>query len=321
MKDIPHGGGIELIVVKPRLVCVEEACSRRTFTQATAEFTGDLTNVCSAGEVEVVADQLSTAGSFDELRLSVRNMTDSPCDVVGRPGLRLITGGEARVMSRGGGAQRVHLQPGESTTTTLSWRPTSGGGDQPQTLEVTTGGVDAVQVRFGYGTPRRPFHLESGGMTVSPWSAPTTQPSLGDVSRVTQLVAPTCRPDALTAALSPARSSSGEQTDPHRGGATVAITNNSYLPCQLEHVWLRTTSDQTSRATASPPTSSWSPVSTNLRDRLWLPGQRRDLQLRWTTSGTAPSARVELGWASGRVPVRSDGAQMPAAVTDVELHE
>ena len=103
--------------------------------------------------------------------------------------------------------------------------------------------------------------------------------------------------------------------------ATVAITNNSYLPCQLEHVWLRTTSDQTSRATAGPQTSSWSPVSTNLRDRLWLPGQRRDLQLRWTTSGTASSARLELGWASGRFPVRSDEAQMPAAVTDVELHE
>lgn len=283
--------------------------------------TGDLTNVCSAGEVEVVADQLSTAGSFDELRLSVRNLTDSPCDVLGSPGLRLTTGGEARVMSRGGGAQRVHLQPGESTTTTLSWRPTSGGGDQPQTLEVTTGGVDAVQVRFGYGTPRRPFHLESGRMAVAPWSAPTTSVSLGDVSRVTQLVAPRCRPDALTAALSPARSSSGEQTDSHRGGATVAITNNSYLPCQLEHVWLRTTSDQTSRATAGPQTSSWSPVSTNLRDRLWLPGQRRDLQLRWTTSGTASSARLELGWASGRFPVRSDEAQMPAAVTDVELHE
>lgn len=41
---------------------------------------------------------------------------------------------------------------------------------------------------------------------MTPWSAPTTQPSLGDVGRVTQLVAPTCRPDALTAALSPARS-------------------------------------------------------------------------------------------------------------------
>ena len=37
VKDIPHGGGIELIVGKPRLVCAEEACSRRTFTQTTAE--------------------------------------------------------------------------------------------------------------------------------------------------------------------------------------------------------------------------------------------------------------------------------------------
>lgn len=283
--------------------------------------TGDLTNVCSAGEVEVVADQLTTSGNVDQLRLSVRNMTDRPCDVAGTPGLRLTTGRDARVLSRGGGAQRVRLRPGESTTTSLSWRPTSGGADQPQILEVTTGLGDAVRARFGYGTPRRAFHLQSGGIKVAPWSAPTTQVSLGDVGRVTQFVAPTCQPDALTAALSPAHSSSEEQTNPNRGGATLTITNNSYLPCQLEHVWLRTTSDQTSRATASPQTSSWSPVSTNLRDRLWLPGQRRDLQLRWTTRGTAPSARVELGWASGRVPVRSDGAQMPAAVTDVELHE
>ena len=37
VKDIPHAGSIELIVVKPRLVCAEGACSRRTFTQATAE--------------------------------------------------------------------------------------------------------------------------------------------------------------------------------------------------------------------------------------------------------------------------------------------
>lgn len=37
VKDIPQAGGIELVVVKPRLVCAERACSRRTFTQATAE--------------------------------------------------------------------------------------------------------------------------------------------------------------------------------------------------------------------------------------------------------------------------------------------
>lgn len=282
---------------------------------------GGLAGVCSAGEVEVVADQLTTSGNVDQLRLSVRNMTDRPCDVAGTPGLRLTTGRDARVLSRGGGAQRVRLRPGESTTTSLSWRPTSGEADQPQTLEVTTGLGDAVRARFGYGTPRRPFHLESGDMTVAPWSAPTTQVSLGDVGRVTQFVAPTCQPDALTAALSPGHSSSDEQTDPNRGGATLTISNNSYLPCQLDHLWLRTTSDQPARSTHSPQPSPMTPVSTNLPDRLWLPGQRRDLQLRWTTSGTAPSARVELGWASGRVPVRSDGAQMPAAVTVVELHE
>lgn len=37
MKDIPHAGDVELVVVKPRLVCGESACSRRTFTQTTGE--------------------------------------------------------------------------------------------------------------------------------------------------------------------------------------------------------------------------------------------------------------------------------------------
>lgn len=63
------------------------------------------------------------------------------------------------------------------------------------------------------------------------------------------------------------------------------------------------------------------PVSTNLRDRLWLPGQRRELQLRWTTSTTAPFARIWLGWTAGKVPVHSRGAQMPATVTNVELQD
>ena len=36
-KDIPHTDGVELILVKPRLVCGERACPRRTFTQTTPE--------------------------------------------------------------------------------------------------------------------------------------------------------------------------------------------------------------------------------------------------------------------------------------------
>ena len=35
MKDLPHAGDVELVVVKPRLVCVEQACTRRTFTPST----------------------------------------------------------------------------------------------------------------------------------------------------------------------------------------------------------------------------------------------------------------------------------------------
>ena len=37
VKDLPHAGAVEVVVVKPRLVCAERACSRRTFTQTTPE--------------------------------------------------------------------------------------------------------------------------------------------------------------------------------------------------------------------------------------------------------------------------------------------
>lgn len=37
VKDVPHAGDIEVVVVKPRLVCGEQRCPRRTFTQTTPE--------------------------------------------------------------------------------------------------------------------------------------------------------------------------------------------------------------------------------------------------------------------------------------------
>ncbi len=37
VKDVPHAGGVEVLVVKPRLVCAEQGCPRRTFTQTTSE--------------------------------------------------------------------------------------------------------------------------------------------------------------------------------------------------------------------------------------------------------------------------------------------
>lgn len=37
VKDVPVAGEVELVVVKPRLVCMEKACSRRTFTPETTE--------------------------------------------------------------------------------------------------------------------------------------------------------------------------------------------------------------------------------------------------------------------------------------------
>ena len=35
VRDVPHAGRVEVVVRKPRLVCAEPACRRRTFTPAT----------------------------------------------------------------------------------------------------------------------------------------------------------------------------------------------------------------------------------------------------------------------------------------------
>jgi transposase len=37
VRDVPHAGRVEVVVRKPRLVCAEPACGRRTFTPATPE--------------------------------------------------------------------------------------------------------------------------------------------------------------------------------------------------------------------------------------------------------------------------------------------
>ena len=37
VRDVPHAGRVEVVVRKPRLVCAERLCPRRTFTPATAE--------------------------------------------------------------------------------------------------------------------------------------------------------------------------------------------------------------------------------------------------------------------------------------------
>ena len=57
-KDVPNAGRLEVIVVKPRMVCAERACPRRTFTQTTPEL--PLRSRCTTrlrpGMVEAVID-------------------------------------------------------------------------------------------------------------------------------------------------------------------------------------------------------------------------------------------------------------------------
>jgi transposase len=41
IRDIQHAGPVEVVVRKPRLVCAEPACGRRTFTPATTQLPGE----------------------------------------------------------------------------------------------------------------------------------------------------------------------------------------------------------------------------------------------------------------------------------------
>ena len=88
VKDIPHGGGIELIVVKPRLVCAEEACSRRTFTHATAELPvrARCTSRLRRGLLEAVIDHgrpvAAVAASFGVAWWTAQKTVNAAVDVL-----------------------------------------------------------------------------------------------------------------------------------------------------------------------------------------------------------------------------------------------
>lgn len=89
VKDIPHAGGIELVVVKPRLVCAQRACSRRTFTQATAELPSRArcTSRLWRGVLEAVIDHgrpvAAVAASFKIAWWTVQKTVNMAADTLG----------------------------------------------------------------------------------------------------------------------------------------------------------------------------------------------------------------------------------------------
>ncbi|MDN5570918.1 MAG: transposase [Propionibacteriaceae bacterium] len=88
VKDIPHAGSIEVIVVKPRLVCAEGACSRRTFTQATAELPvrARCTSRLRRGLLEAVIDHgrpvAAVAASFGVAWWTAQKTVNSAIDTL-----------------------------------------------------------------------------------------------------------------------------------------------------------------------------------------------------------------------------------------------
>jgi transposase len=73
VRDVPHAGEMEVVVRKPRLVCVEPACRRRTFTHATSQLptrSRCTTRLRTAALAAVVDSGRAVAEVAAELRLA-----------------------------------------------------------------------------------------------------------------------------------------------------------------------------------------------------------------------------------------------------------
>jgi transposase len=66
VRDIPHAGDVEVVVCKPRLVCAEPACPRRTFPRLPTSCAAGTTRLKTADPYELaVHGDLSSLLGWD----------------------------------------------------------------------------------------------------------------------------------------------------------------------------------------------------------------------------------------------------------------
>ncbi|WP_406018799.1 DUF4232 domain-containing protein [Kocuria rhizophila] len=270
---------------------------------------GDLTFACEPENVEVVIDQLQASGAKDSARLSVRNYGTSSCDLLGTPGIRFQNERESRVVSLGGGTGAVRLEPGQSSTATMSWAPTSEPPGPQQRVDVTLGGIDPIRAQFGYGATSDPLRFPSGTGRVGAWSPPSESAALGDVSRVPAVVAPTCGAQRVSAALAPV----DQEEEPATGSrvhAEIRITNHSFLPCRV---------NQISVMDLSP---SGQVVFSEISERVILPGEEYAAKVSWepaSAPGSPTAWSVDFDGGGGPVSLEQQEDFIPTTASQIEI--
>ncbi|MGR6613016.1 DUF4232 domain-containing protein [Kocuria rhizophila] len=270
---------------------------------------GDLTFACEPESVEVVIDQLQASGAKDSARLSVRNYGTSSCDLLGTPGIRFQNERESRVVSLGGGTGAVRLKPGQSSTATMSWAPLSEPPGPQQRVDVTLGGIDPIRAQFGYGATSDPLRFPSGTGRVGAWSPPSESAALGDVSRVSAVVAPTCGAQRVSAALAPVDQEEEPASD-SRVHAEIRITNHSFLPCRV---------NQISVMDLSP---SGQVVFSEISERVILPGEEYAAKISWEPASAPGSPTVwTVDFDGGGGPVSLDQQEefIPTMASQIEI--
>ena len=270
---------------------------------------GDLTFACEPENIEVVVDQLQASGAKDSARLSVRNYGTSSCDLLGTPGIRFQNERESRVVSLGGGTGAVRLKPGQSSTATMSWAPTSEPPGPQQRVDVTLGGIDPIRAQFGYGATSDPLRFPSGTGRVGAWSPPSESAALGDVSRVSAVVAPTCGAQRVSAALAPV----DQEEEPASGSrvhAEIRITNHSFLPCRV---------NQISVMDLSP---SGQVVFSEISERVILPGEEYAAKISWEPAsalGSPTAWTVDFDGGGGPVSLDQQEEFIPTMASQIEI--
>ena len=270
---------------------------------------GDLTFACEPENIEVVVDQLQASGAKDSARLSVRNYGTSSCDLLGTPGIRFQNERESRVVSLGGGTGAVRLKPGQSSTATMSWAPMSEPPGPQQRVDVTLGGIDPIRAQFGYGATSDPLRFPSGTGRVGAWSPPSESAALGDVSRVSAVVAPTCGAQRVSAALAPV----DQEEEPASGSrvhAEIRITNHSFLPCRV---------NQISVMDLSP---SGQVVFSEISERVILPGEEYAAKISWEPAsalGSPTAWTVDFDGGGGPVSLDQQEEFIPTMASQIEI--
>lgn len=189
---------------------------------------------CQAESLRATLDSGNAAGDTDDFFLRVQNVSATACELSALPSIKIDDGDETVEPSWNQQGVTVTLQPWESATTHLSYRPHEGrSGRQAITVQTSTG---PIWVRPPAGDQVTLRVAESTEVRVTPWQLTGFGVALGRWEDGYPLVdiAPPCRPQqiAVTAPAPPPRSSGRPPEEPPE--MPYFLLNISTMTCRLE---------------------------------------------------------------------------------------